>query len=195
MHTYFHIPIRSDNINKFFSKHYWIGVVFFVIGILLILLFIFFEDIRITAPLNWIIAFLIVFFDCCSILLYNNICIINLQVESLVIGFVSLVVCQYQYQLALSFAIWSVVLFIFLFFGSIIPVCIFENIVKYLFCFSHQHDFTVDIITIVLTGAITFIGAVYFLMLYLILNVPYSFFMFRVFMLSSVLWVSLFKCS
>lgn len=192
MHTYFHIPIRSCK--KFFIKHFWFGAVFFVIGILLILVYIFFEDLRISAPFNWIIAFLIVFFDCCSILLYSNICIINFQVESLVIGFVSLVVWQYQYQLALSFALWSIVLMVFLVIGSFIPVCIFENIAKYLFCFSHQCDLTLNFVTIVVTGAIAFIGAVYFLMLYVIFNVPFTFFVFRAFMLTSVLWVSLFVC-
>ncbi|XP_034476649.1 uncharacterized protein LOC117783372 isoform X2 [Drosophila innubila] len=49
-----------DETNNYFTKNYWIGIVFFTLSLLLILLFIFFEDLRFFTPVNWIMTFLIV---------------------------------------------------------------------------------------------------------------------------------------
>lgn len=123
--------------------------------------------------------------------IHKCIYIITLQVETITFGFLIFIVRQYRYQLALEFFIWCFALFIFLIIGSYIPVCIAENIKIYLFSFFfHQHDLTVDIVVIILIGVISFFGATYFLMVYLIINLPYSFFIFRALMVFSILPVS-----
>ncbi|KAH8418572.1 hypothetical protein KR222_002220, partial [Zaprionus bogoriensis] len=139
-----------EDINKFFTKNYWIGIIFFMLSLLLVLLFIFFDDLRFFKPVNWIIAFLIF--------------------EFLVIGVACLVVRHYRYHFMLSFLIWTIVLMVFLIFGSFLP-----------------HDLTLDIVALVIIGIVCLIGAMYFLMLYIVANVPYSFFVYRAFILVSVL--------
>ncbi|XP_034103833.1 uncharacterized protein LOC117567754 [Drosophila albomicans] len=144
---FFHL---IDETNKYFTKNYWFGIVFFVLSLLLILLFIFFEDLRFTTPVNWIITFLI--FEC------------------VVLGVTSLIVRHYQYHFLISFIIWVIVLGIFILFGSFIP-----------------HDLTLDIVVLVIVGIVSLIGAMYFLMLYIVANVPYSFFVYRGFIVLSIL--------
>ncbi|KAM8711148.1 hypothetical protein ACLKA7_000306 [Drosophila subpalustris] len=122
----FHIV---DETNKYFTKNYWIGIVFFMLSLLLILLFIFFEDLRFFTPVNWIITFLI--FEC------------------VVVGVTTLIVRHYQYHF--------------------------------------MHDLTLDIVVLVIVGIVSLIGGMYFLMLYIVANVPYSFFVYRAFFVFSVL--------
>ncbi|KAL7735843.1 hypothetical protein ACLKA6_017842 [Drosophila palustris] len=143
----FHIV---DETNKYFTKNYWIGIVFFMLSLLLILLFIFFEDLRFFTPVNWIITFLI--FEC------------------VVVGVTTLIVRHYHYHFMVSFLVWAVVLVIFLIFGSFLP-----------------HDLTLDIVVLVIVGIVSLIGGMYFLMLYIVANVPYSFFVYRAFFVFSVL--------
>ncbi|XP_030554601.1 uncharacterized protein LOC115758196 isoform X2 [Drosophila novamexicana] len=92
--------------NKYFTSNYWVGIIFFVLSLVLIMLFIFFEDLRFFTPINWILAFII--FEC------------------VVVGVTSLVVRHYQYHLLVSFLIWTVVLVIFLVLGSFIPFIMYH---------------------------------------------------------------------
>ncbi|XP_017958595.1 uncharacterized protein LOC108652909 [Drosophila navojoa] len=138
-----------ENTNKYFTKNYWLGIIFFVLSLLLILLFIFFEDLRFFTPVNWIVAILI--FEC------------------IVVGVTSLVVRHYKYHLLMSYLVWAIVLVVFILLGSFIP-----------------HDLTLDIVVLVVFGIICIIGAMYFLMLHVVANVPYSFFVYRALVLCSI---------
>ncbi|XP_064536503.1 uncharacterized protein LOC135427023 isoform X1 [Drosophila montana] len=89
--------------------------------------------------------------------------------ECIVVGVTSLIVRHYQYHFLVSYLIWTVVLVIFLVLGSFIP-----------------RDLTLDIVVLVIFGIISIIGAMYFLMLYLVANVPYSFFVYRAFIVFSI---------
>ncbi|XP_023159930.1 uncharacterized protein LOC111592126 isoform X2 [Drosophila hydei] len=90
-----------EDINTYFTRNYWLGIVFFIFSLLLIVVFIFFEDLRFSAPVNWIIA--IIIYEC------------------IIVGVTSLIVRHYKYQLIMSFLIWTFVLLVFLVFGSFIP--------------------------------------------------------------------------
>ncbi|EDV95489.1 uncharacterized protein LOC6570540 [Drosophila grimshawi] len=142
----FHFVVE---INSYFFQHAWIGIIFFVLSLVLILIFIFFEDLRFFTPGNWIFAFLI--FEC------------------IVIGVTSLIVRHYKYHYLLSFIIWTLVLIIFLLIGTFLP-----------------RDLTLDVVVLVIIGIVCIIGAIYFLMLHIVANVPYSFFACRAFLVLSI---------
>jgi len=48
---------------------------------------------------------------------------------------------------------------------------------------------TLDIVVLVIVGIVSLIGGMYFLMLYIVANVPYSFFVYRAFIVFSILLV------
>ncbi|BFG06351.1 uncharacterized protein DMAD_04880 [Drosophila madeirensis] len=135
--------------NEFFTEKYWVGSIFFAVGLVLFGLFIFFETLRFVVPLNWIFA--IVIFEC------------------VVMGVASLVVRHHKYQFLLSFVIWSVTLGFFLLCGSFLP-----------------HDLTLDIVVLFVLAILALIGAMYFLMMHIVTNMPYSFFVHRGFVVCSI---------
>lgn len=52
-----------------------------------------------------------------------------------------------------------------------------------------QHDLTLDIVVLVVFGIICIIGAMYFLMLHIVANVPYSFIVYRALVVCSIVTV------
>ncbi|XP_022227196.1 uncharacterized protein LOC111077292 [Drosophila obscura] len=89
--------------------------------------------------------------------------------ECVVMGVTSLAVRHHKFQLLLSFTIWAVILGIFLLCGSFLP-----------------HDLTLDIVVLFVLAILALIGAMYFLMMHIVTNMPYSFLIHRGFVLSSI---------
>ncbi|XP_026842180.1 uncharacterized protein LOC113565167 isoform X1 [Drosophila persimilis] len=138
-----------DKANEFFTKQYWVGSIFFAVGLVLFAVFIFFEALRFTVPINWIFAIVIL--------------------ECAVMGVSSLVVRHQMYQLVLSLVVWAVVLGVFLLCGSYLP-----------------HDITLDIVVLFVLAIVALIGAMYFLMLHIVTNMPYYLLIHRAFVLGSI---------
>ncbi|KAH8279144.1 hypothetical protein KR026_002481 [Drosophila bipectinata] len=91
-----------DPIHSFFTDYYWIGSIFVTIGLLLLVVFIFFEVLRFNKMINWLFALLIF--------------------EFVVLGMAPLITRQYRYQFLFSFLIWAIVLVIFILVGSFLPL-------------------------------------------------------------------------
>ncbi|KAH8285199.1 hypothetical protein KR054_006147, partial [Drosophila jambulina] len=125
-------------INDFFTREPWVGSIFFVIGLVLLVLFIFFEGLRFNPKINWLFAVLI--FEC------------------VVLGMAPLVVRQRQLPFLISFAVWVLILLVFVACGTCIPF-----------------DLTLNVVVIFVLAVIALIGAIFFLMLYIVINVPFSF--------------------
>ncbi|ALC42133.1 CG34315, partial [Drosophila busckii] len=139
-----------DATKLFFKDYYWVGIIFFLIAWVLVIIFIYVEELRFIVPINWIMG----------ILIY----------EFIVLSLSSLAVKQYQYHLGVSFVIWAIVLALFILLGTLIP-----------------HDLTLDVVVLVIFGILALLAAIYFLMLHIVLNVKYSFFVFRAFIVISIL--------
>ncbi|KAH8401668.1 hypothetical protein KR009_007219, partial [Drosophila setifemur] len=90
-----------DEINCFFRGYYWISIIFFSLGMILVSLFIFFERVRFIVGVNWLVAILIV--------------------EFIIIGLFALVVRSKWPDMLMWFFICMVLLFMFVLVGSIIP--------------------------------------------------------------------------
>ncbi|XP_017040881.1 uncharacterized protein LOC108087823 isoform X1 [Drosophila ficusphila] len=143
----FHIV---DGINAFFTTYYWVSCIFFVIGLVLLVVFIFFETLRFNKIVNWLFAVLI--FEC------------------IVLGMAPLIVRHYRFQFMFSFLIWTIVLAIFIICGFCLPL-----------------DLTLDVVVLFVLAVVSIIGAIYFVMLYIVANVPYSFLIARAFIVISIL--------
>ncbi|KAI8037462.1 uncharacterized protein LOC128255315 [Drosophila gunungcola] len=139
-----------DNLNRFFTFYSWVSCVFFGIGLVLLVIFIFFEALRFNKIVNWIFAVLI--FEC------------------IVLGMAPLIVRHYKYQFLFSFLIWTLVLAVFIVCGSYLPL-----------------DLTLDVVVLFVLAVVAIIGAIYFVMLYIVANVPYSFIVARGFIVISIL--------
>ncbi|KAH8237138.1 hypothetical protein KR038_004927, partial [Drosophila bunnanda] len=122
----------------FFTLNPWIMSIIFVIGLVLLVLFIFFEVLRLNFKINWLFVFLI--FEC------------------VVLGIVPLVVRQDLYPLLISFGVWTFALFVFVVCGTLIPC-----------------DLTLNVVVLYVLAVTSIIGAIFFLMLYIVINIPYSF--------------------
>lgn len=69
---YFHITSSSlhfflifrNFLREFFTSYHWLSCLFFGIGLILLVLFIFFEVLRFNKMVNWLFAFLIVSLQC-----------------------------------------------------------------------------------------------------------------------------------
>ncbi|KAH8353956.1 hypothetical protein KR067_006196 [Drosophila pandora] len=138
-----------DGINSFFIDYYWIGSIFVTIGLILLVVFIFFEVLRFNKMINWLFALLI--FEC------------------VVLGMAPLIARQYRYQFLFSFLIWTIVLILFILIGTFLPL-----------------DLTLDVVVLFVLAVIAIIGAMYFLMLYIVFNMPYSFIIVRIFIVISI---------
>ncbi|XP_030375659.1 uncharacterized protein LOC115624948 [Scaptodrosophila lebanonensis] len=138
-----------SDVATIFIDYYWIGIIFFVIALILIIVFVFFENLRFLTPCNWILAFLII--------------------ECLILGLAPLIPRQYLLHFVVSFIIWAAVLWLFILIGSFLP-----------------HDLTLDVVVLFVIAVVAIVGAVYFLMLYIVINVPYSFFVHRGFIVLSI---------
>ncbi|XP_016988888.1 uncharacterized protein LOC108051324 [Drosophila rhopaloa] len=137
-------------LNDFFTVHYWVSCIFFGIGLVLLVLFIFFEALRFNNMVNWLFAVLI--FEC------------------IVLGMVPLIVRHYRFQFLFSFIIWALVLVLFIACGSFLPL-----------------DLTLDVVVLFVLAVVSIIGAIYFVMLYIVVNAPYSFIIARCFIVISIL--------
>ncbi|XP_017838014.1 uncharacterized protein LOC108596595 isoform X2 [Drosophila busckii] len=91
-----------DATKLFFKDYYWVGIIFFLIAWVLVIIFIYVEELRFIVPINWIMG----------ILIY----------EFIVLSLSSLAVKQYQYHLGVSFVIWAIVLALFILLGTLIPL-------------------------------------------------------------------------
>ncbi|XP_016957270.1 uncharacterized protein LOC108029500 [Drosophila biarmipes] len=134
----------------FFTLYYWVSCIFFGLGLLLLVLFIFFEVLRFNRMVNWLFAVLI--FEC------------------IVLGIAPLVARQYRYQFLFSFLMWTLALALFIVCGSFLPL-----------------DLTLDVVVLFVLAVVSIIGAIYFVMLYIVANVPYSFIVARAFIVISIL--------
>ncbi|XP_016943377.3 protein lifeguard 2 [Drosophila suzukii] len=134
----------------FFTLHYWVSCIFFGLGLVLLVFFIFFEALRFNKTVNWLFAVLI--FEC------------------IVLGIAPLVARHYRYQFLFSFLIWTLALVIFILCGSFLPL-----------------DLTLDVVVLFVLAVVSIIGAIYFVMLYIVANVPYSFIIARAFIVISIL--------
>ncbi|KAH8272822.1 hypothetical protein KR018_001117, partial [Drosophila ironensis] len=90
-----------DQINSIFKEMYYISIITFCVGMLLMALFIFFERVRFIIGLNWLLSVLIV--------------------ECIIIGMFCLVCRAPLVDLILWFAICVVLILVFVLLGSIIP--------------------------------------------------------------------------
>ncbi|EDW90657.2 uncharacterized protein LOC6529999 isoform X1 [Drosophila yakuba] len=139
-----------NSLNVFFTSYYWLSCLFFGVGLVLLVLFIFFEVLRFNKMVNWLFAVLIL--------------------EFIVLGIAPLVVRHYKYQFLFSFLIWTLVLALFIVCGSFLPL-----------------DLTLDVVVLFVLAVVSIIGAIYFVMLYIVANVAYSFLIARGFIVISIL--------
>lgn len=103
-----------------------ISVCFFAVGLIVLVFYIFFEDLRLKQPFNVIFGFIIV---CSRLFLFLFIhFIITLQFECFVIGIAPLVVKQYRFHLYFTTFSWFLILFILIFIGQLLPVSTIEII-------------------------------------------------------------------
>ncbi|KAH8389931.1 hypothetical protein KR200_004080, partial [Drosophila serrata] len=122
----------------FFILKPWIMSIIFVIGLILLVLFIFFEVLRFNFKINWLFALLIY--------------------ECVVLGVVPLVVRQQLNPFLISFGVWTFALLVFVVFGTLLPC-----------------DLTLNVVVLYVLAVTSIIGAIFFLMLYIVINIPYSF--------------------
>lgn len=115
-----------------------ISLGFFIAGLIILMLFIYFESLRFLWPMNWIIAIILVCYRFVSICYHAFKTIIHLQFECFVIAIAPLYVNQYNYQAFFSFAVWCAVLYLFIIIGSLIPVSYIKKIKNFLFQ-NHSH--------------------------------------------------------
>ncbi|XP_039484531.2 uncharacterized protein LOC120447149 isoform X2 [Drosophila santomea] len=146
----FPLFVRLNSLNVFFTSYYWLSSLFFGVGLVLLVLFIFFEVLRFNKMVNWLFAVLIL--------------------EFIVLGIAPLVVRHYKYQFLFSFLIWTLVLALFIVCGSFLPL-----------------DLTLDVVVLFVLAVVSIIGAIYFVMLYIVANVAYSFIIARGFIVISIL--------
>ncbi|EDX06887.1 uncharacterized protein LOC27207670 [Drosophila simulans] len=137
-------------LREFFTSYHWVSCLIFGIGLILLVLFIFFEVLRFNKMVNWLFAVLI--FEC------------------IVLGIAPLVALHYKYQFLFSFLIWTVALALFILCGSFLPL-----------------DLTLDVVVLFVLAVVSIIGAIYFVMLYIVANVAYSFIIARCFIVISIL--------
>ncbi|KAH8253707.1 hypothetical protein KR032_006613, partial [Drosophila birchii] len=130
---FYFINVAKD----FFIRIPWIGCILFVIGLLLFVLFIFFESLRFNFKINWLFA----------VLIY----------ESIVISVAPLVVRQTFLPFLISFGVWTFALLVFVICGTFISC-----------------DLTLNIVVLFELGVTAIIGAIFFLMLYIVINIPFS---------------------
>ncbi|XP_017040882.1 uncharacterized protein LOC108087823 isoform X2 [Drosophila ficusphila] len=90
--------------------------------------------------------------------------------ECIVLGMAPLIVRHYRFQFMFSFLIWTIVLAIFIICGFCLPL-----------------DLTLDVVVLFVLAVVSIIGAIYFVMLYIVANVPYSFLIARAFIVISIL--------
>lgn len=90
-----------DDMKDMFVEYYWISVIFFVMAMLMVTFFIFFEKIRFMMGVNWLICVLIV--------------------EFAIIGAFALAARTVWQDLLMWFAICLLLIFLFILLGSIIP--------------------------------------------------------------------------
>ncbi|KAH8304457.1 hypothetical protein KR059_010451, partial [Drosophila kikkawai] len=134
---------------NFFTHKAWIASIIFVIGLILLVLFIFFEALRFNSKINWFFA----------VLIY----------ECVVLGVIPLVIRQTLLPFLISFAVWAFALLVFVLCGTLIPF-----------------DLTLNVVLLFVLGMMAIIGAVFFLMLYIVINIPYSLIVFCSFILMSI---------
>ncbi|KAH8309277.1 hypothetical protein KR059_007754, partial [Drosophila kikkawai] len=147
-----------------FIDWYWISIIFFVLAMILVTLFIFIEKIRYIIVLNWVITILIV-----SVIVAYNLYIIYcfgclIQVEFVIVGLFALAAKTLWPDLILWFFVCVLLLFVFILLGSILP-----------------HDLTLDVVTLFVVAFIFLVSTVFFIMVYVILAMPYSFLVFQIF--------------
>ncbi|KAH8331740.1 hypothetical protein KR074_010644, partial [Drosophila pseudoananassae] len=133
-----------NEISDLFHHSYWISLIFFVVAMLLVILFIFFEKVRFIIGLNWLLAVLIV--------------------EFIIIGLFALVARSPWPDIVMWFLICMLLIFIFVLLGSIIP-----------------HDLTLDVVILFVLAFIFLMITIYFVMLYILVDMPFSFVVFQVF--------------
>lgn len=131
-----HLFIPSRH-NLKILDHVTIFLGFFIVGLIILMVFIYFEKLRFLWPLNWIIAYILVCYRFVT-MCYYSFKIIHLQFECFVIGIAPLFVNQYKYQASFSFVVWCAVLYVFIIIGSLIPVSYIKNIKHCLFQ-NHSH--------------------------------------------------------
>ncbi|XP_017077161.1 uncharacterized protein LOC108111967 [Drosophila eugracilis] len=90
--------------------------------------------------------------------------------ECIVLGMAPLITHHYTYQFLFSFFIWTVALALFILCGSCIPL-----------------DLTLDVVVLFVLAVVSIIAAIYFVMLYIVINAPYSFIVARFFIVISIL--------
>jgi len=125
------------------------------------------------------------------------------------LGIAPLVARHYRYQFLFSFLIWTLALAIFILCGSFLPVSRFTDtlqlnyfkpkdrlnsfktcrVLKVVYVFIPKLDLTLDVVVLFVLAVVSIIGAIYFVMLYIVANVPYSFIIARAFIVISILMV------
>ncbi|XP_070070113.1 uncharacterized protein [Drosophila takahashii] len=90
--------------------------------------------------------------------------------ECIVLGMAALVVRHYKYQFLFAFLLWTLALALFIVCGSCLPL-----------------DLTLNVVVLFVLAVVSIIGAIYFVMLYIVANVPYSFIVARCFIVISIL--------
>ncbi|XP_075168155.1 uncharacterized protein LOC142240336 [Haematobia irritans] len=133
---------KFDSLSKFIFDHVELAVTCFFMALMLLTIFVFVENVRFVAPLNWLLALFIVQ------------------------GFISGVARTIAYisleELSICFAYVTILM----------TVCI-------LFASCLSHDFTLDVIIIFVLSFIFFIAAVYFVTLFAVAKVDFSFYIFN----------------
>ncbi|KAH8372586.1 hypothetical protein KR009_000141 [Drosophila setifemur] len=154
--------------NSFFTRYYWVSCIFFGLGLILLVLFIFFEALRFNSWINWLFAVLIL--------------------ECAILGVAPLIVRHYKYQFLFSILIWTMVLALCILIGSFLPVSWDQNVQCFIMyiLFLPKLDLTLDVVVLFVLAMVTIIGAVYFVMIYIVTNAPYSFIIARVFIVISI---------
>lgn len=121
----------------------------------------------------------------------------SFQFECIVLGIAPLVARHYKYQFLFSFLIWTVALALFIVCGSFLPVrrvhmkaIWFKSEASHFYCYPLKLDLTLDVVVLFVLAVVSIIGAIYFVMLYIVANVAYSFIIARCFIVISILMVS-----
>ncbi|KAH8271510.1 hypothetical protein KR018_002248, partial [Drosophila ironensis] len=134
---------------NFMEEWAFVFHIVFCLGLLLLVLFIFFEALRFQPVVNWVMAILI--FEC------------------VVVGMGPFVVRHYFTEFLASCLLWTLVLIIFILIGSFVPM-----------------DLTLDVVVLFVLSVISTIGAIYFLMIYIVFNSAYCFWFARAFIIISI---------
>ncbi|XP_033251744.1 uncharacterized protein LOC117190812 isoform X2 [Drosophila miranda] len=164
------VSIIAD-INAVFIEFYWISLLFFFVAMVLVTVFIFFENLRAVTCLNWLICLLIV--------------------EFVIVGIFTLAALTHWLEMVMWFFFCVFLLFVFILIGSIIPInTLIRRKPSPLKAFSlPQHDLTLDVVILFVLAFIFLIITVFFAMISILVKMPNTFIVYQVFITIVVLLI------